>query len=77
MEDWMLQPPRGMNDWTPDKYYSLINIANRLSTVAESFGYSAIETPALEHFEVLKAKAGEEVINEIYYLRDKAGRSLG
>ncbi|MFP3156972.1 MAG: histidine--tRNA ligase [Caldivirga sp.] len=77
MEDWMLQPPRGMNDWTPDKYYSLMSIARRFSTVAESFGYSAIETPALEHLEVLKAKAGEEVINEIYYLRDKAGRELG
>jgi len=73
----MLQPPRGMNDWTPDKYYSLMSIARRFSTVAESFGYSAIETPALEHLEVLKAKAGEEVINEIYYLRDKAGRELG
>lgn len=77
MEDWLLQPPRGMNDWTPDKYYSLITVASRLSKVAESFGYSAIETPALEHFEVLKAKAGEDVINEIYYLKDKAGRELG
>lgn len=77
MEDWLLQPPRGMIDWTPDKYYGLINVASRLSRVAESFGYSAIETPALEHFEVLKAKAGEEVINEIYYLKDKAGRELG
>ncbi|MGC9227188.1 histidine--tRNA ligase [Caldivirga sp.] len=77
MEDWLLQPPRGMNDWTPDKYYSLMTIVSRFSKVAESFGYSAIETPALEHFEVLKAKAGEEVINEIYYLKDKAGRELG
>ena len=73
----MLQPVRGMVDWTPDKYYALLTVARKMSAVAEAYGYRAIETPALEHFEVLKAKAGEEVVNEIYYFRDKAGRELG
>lgn len=77
MEDQLLQPPRGMIDWTPDKYYMLLNIASRFARVAESYGYRAIETPAVENFEVLKAKAGEDVVNEIYYFRDKAGRELG
>jgi len=36
-----------------------------------------VETPVVEHFEVLAKKAGQEVINEIYYFKDKAGRDLG
>ncbi|MEM3325914.1 MAG: histidine--tRNA ligase, partial [Thermoproteus sp.] len=31
----------------------------------------------VEHFEVLARKAGREIVNEIYYFRDKAGRELG
>lgn len=45
--------------------------------MAEQFGYRRIETPAVEHFQVLALKAGEEIVNEIYYFRDKAGRELG
>ncbi len=44
---------------------------------AESFGYRRVETPVVEHFEVLAKKAGQEVINEIYYFMDKAGGILG
>lgn len=72
-----LRPVRGMKDYTPEEYYPLLEVMSTLSRVAESFGYSRIETPALESLEVLRAKAGDEVLNEIYYLRDKANRELG
>ncbi|WP_084019916.1 histidine--tRNA ligase [Vulcanisaeta thermophila] len=72
-----LKPVRGMRDLTPEEYYPMLQVFERLSRVAESFGYMRVETPALEHYEILKAKAGEDVINEIYYFRDKAGRELG
>ena len=77
LDEVYLRPVRGMRDLLPEDYYQIINISNKLSKVAESYGYLRVETPALEHFEVLKAKAGEEIINEIYYLRDKAGREVG
>ncbi len=77
MEETLLKPVRGMRDLLPEDYYPLLEVGNRLCKVAELYGYQRVETPAVEHFEILKAKAGEEVVNEIYYFKDKAGRELG
>ena len=77
LSDQLRQPVRGMRDWTPPEIYALLELEQRLSRVAEQMGYQRIETPAVEHFQVLALKAGEEIINEIYYFRDKAGRELG
>ncbi len=76
-DDKDLRPVRGMRDLTPEDYYPMLQVFDKLARVAESFGYLRVETPALEHYEILKAKAGEDVINEIYYFRDKAGREVG
>jgi len=72
-----LKPVRGMRDLTPEEYYPMLQIFDRLARVAESFGYLRVETPALEYYEILKAKAGDDVVNEIYYFRDKADREVG
>jgi histidyl-tRNA synthetase (EC 6.1.1.21) len=66
-----------MRDWLPQQFYALRHMEEKLSRVAESFGYRRVETPVVEHFEVLAKKAGQEVVNEIYYFKDKAGRELG
>ncbi len=76
-DDKDLRPVRGMKDLTPEEYYPMLLIFDKLVGVAESFGYLRVETPALEYYEILKAKAGEDVINEIYYFKDKAGREVG
>jgi len=77
LEDQLRRPVRGMRDITPEQYYALKKVEEGLSKVAEAFGYRRIETPAVEHFEVLARKAGREIVDEIYYFRDKAGRELG
>ena len=77
LPDHLRRPPRGMRDWLPPQFYALKHMEDVLSRVAESFGYRRVETPVVEHFEVLAKKAGQEVINEIYYFKDKAGRDLG
>ncbi|GAB6945416.1 histidine--tRNA ligase [Vulcanisaeta sp. JCM 14467] len=76
-DDKDLRPVRGMRDLTPEEYYPMLQVFDKLARVAESFGYLRVETPALEHYEILRAKAGEDVINEIYYFKDKAGREVG
>jgi len=45
--------------------------------VFELYGYGEVVTPAFEHLELLEAKAGEEVKEQIYWFEDKAGRKLG
>jgi len=77
LPDHLRRPVRGMRDWLPHQYYALQQLEALLSRVAESFGYRRVETPVVEHFEVLARKAGQEIVNEIYYFRDKAGRELG
>ncbi|ACB39585.1 histidine--tRNA ligase [Pyrobaculum neutrophilum] len=77
LPEHLRRPPRGMRDWLPPQLYALIEMEERLSKVAESFGYRRVETPVVEHFEVLAKKAGQEVVNEIYYFKDKAGRDVG
>lgn len=77
LPDQLRRPVRGMRDWMPQQLYALRRMEEVLSSVAEQYGYRRVETPVVEHFEVLAKKAGQEVINEIYYFRDKAGRELG
>jgi len=52
-------------------------VIETIRSVFESYGYDEIETPAFEFLNVLTAKCGSEVRNQIYAFRDKAGRSLG
>lgn len=77
LEDQLRRPVRGMRDITPEQFYALRRVEDSLSRIAEAFGYRRVETPAVEHFEVLARKAGREIVDEIYYFRDKAGRELG
>lgn len=77
LPDHLRRPVRGMRDWLPQQFYALKKLEETLSQVAEAFGYRRVETPVVEHFEVLSLKAGPDVINEIYYFKDKGGRDLG
>lgn len=72
-----LQPPRGMRDYTPGLWRILSNLRDKWMALAKKWGYDPIETPVLEHLWVLETKAGEQVRDEIYWFKDKAGRELG
>lgn len=77
LPDHLRRPVRGMRDWLPPQFYALRRMEELLSRVAESFGYRRVETPVVEHFEVLARRAGREIVGEIYYFKDRAGRELG
>ncbi|MEM0119704.1 MAG: histidine--tRNA ligase [Thermofilaceae archaeon] len=69
--------PRGTRDYLPEECRVRRKVMERLRSVFESYGYGEIVTPAFEHLELLSAKAGEEVVDQIYSFSDKAGRKLG
>lgn len=52
-------------------------VSERIRDVFERYGYGEVVTPAFEYLDLLVAKAGEEVKEQIYWFKDKAGRSLG
>ncbi|RLE58773.1 MAG: histidine--tRNA ligase [Thermoprotei archaeon] len=72
-----LRRPRGTRDYLPAEMCVRRRIFERIREVFESYGYGEVQTPAFEHLELLEAKAGEEVKEQIYWFKDKAGRKLG
>lgn len=70
-------PPKGMRDYLPEDVYARRKVAEQILAVLRQYGYRELITPGVEDLEVLKAKAGEAIIDQIYYLRDKSGRELG
>ena len=69
--------PRGTKDYLPAECEERRAVLERIRSAFESYGYGEVMTPAFEHLELLVAKAGEEVVDQIYAFTDKAGRKLG
>ena len=61
----------------PEEWKALKWLGEKFTEIAVLWGYSPVETPILEHLEILKKKAGPSVVDEIYWFKDKAGRELG
>ena len=72
----LLQPPKGTRDFFGKDMYFMDSVFERISATLESFGYSRIETPAFEYFDVLAKKSGEEIEKQLYTFEDKGGRKL-
>ena len=45
--------------------------------VYRSYGFSPIDTPALEYLEILSGKGGEETDKQLYKFKDHGGRDVG
>ncbi len=73
----MYQPPRGTRDFLPEEMYKRNWVIGRIREVYETYGFEPLGTPAFESWELLKVKSGADVINQIYYFKDKSDRELG
>ena len=74
-----LQNARGTRDFLPEQQLLRQRIADTLRRVFELYGYSPVDTPALERFEILSSKyaGGEEILKETFKVSDQGGRELG
>ena len=73
------QPVKGTRDFLPEEKIMRQKIVDILKGVFETFGFSPLETPSLEKWEILSRKyaGGEEILKETYRLKDQGGRELG
>lgn len=71
------QPAKGTRDIPPEEMRRLLFVFDTCRKVFEKYGFAPLETPAFENFELLAAKGGEGVKDEIYFFKDKGGRELG
>ena len=74
-----LENARGTRDFLPEEKIRREQIISILKESFELFGYSPLETPALERFDVLSSKyaGGSEILKETFRLTDQGKRELG
>lgn len=75
----MLQLPKGTRDLKPEEAIVRNKIVNTLKEVFELYGYSPMETPVFERYDLLASKyaGGSEILKETFKLKDQGGRELG
>ena len=74
-----LQNPRGMSDFSPEESILRNKLINLFKQSFENYGFSPLETPVIERFDVLSAKyaGGDEILKETFKLKDQGKRELG
>ncbi len=73
-----LQRARGTRDFSPEEKIIRQEVIDLLRGIFESFGYSPLETPLIERFEVLSSKyaGGAEILKETFKFKDQGKREL-
>jgi histidyl-tRNA synthetase len=67
---------RGMRDFLPQEAKMMRYIEGKARRIAELYGYKEIITPVVESYELLAAKAGEEVRLRMYAFNDLGKRRV-
>ncbi len=67
---------RGMRDLLPEEARMMISIQDSARRVAGLYGYKEIITPVVETYELLAAKAGDEVRSRMFAFKDLGGRDV-
>jgi len=67
---------RGMRDFLPKEAQMMKYIEGKARKIARLYGYGEIITPVLESYELLAAKAGEEIRSRMYAFEDFGGRKV-
>src|SRR5437868_11544548 len=68
---------KGFRDYLPEAMMPREALIATAQAVYRSFGYSPIDTPALEYFEVLSGKGSDETDRQMYAFDDHGGRKVG
>ncbi|HEX7448292.1 MAG TPA: ATP phosphoribosyltransferase regulatory subunit, partial [Pirellulales bacterium] len=68
---------KGFRDYLPDAMMARERLIDTARRVYRSYGFSPIDTPALEYLEILTGKGGEETDKQIYRFQDSGERWVG
>lgn len=72
-----LQPTKGMRDFISLEARKMNFIKDLIAREMELFGFEPMQNPVIEDYELLAAKGGEAIKDEIYYFKDKSDREIG
>src|SRR4051812_16258461 len=75
-EQMKAQRLKGFRDFLPAQMILRQRVIDMLRNIFERHGFAPLETPALEYFETLTGKYGEEE-RLLYHFTDQGGREVG
>ncbi|MEM2994648.1 MAG: histidine--tRNA ligase [Candidatus Bathyarchaeia archaeon] len=67
---------RGMRDFLPEETKIMNYIQTKARRIAELYGYKEIITPIVESYDLLAAKAGEEIRSRMFVFKDLGDRTV-
>ncbi|MFP4402767.1 MAG: histidine--tRNA ligase [Nanoarchaeota archaeon] len=73
----MIQKIKGTTDFYPEDQFICDYIYYNLKSVAEKFCFQRVEPPMIESIELLTAKSGDEIKNQIFTIEKKGKEALG
>ncbi|MDW8038038.1 MAG: histidine--tRNA ligase [Thermoguttaceae bacterium] len=68
---------KGFRDYLPEVMMPREHLMEIARQVYRRYGFSPIDTPALEYLEILAGKGGEETDKQLYRFQDHGGRWVG
>ena len=68
---------KGFRDYPPAAMIPREWMIETARRVYRSYGFSPVDTPALEHLEILTGKGSDETDKQLYRFEDHGGRSVG
>ncbi len=68
---------KGFRDYLPEAMIPREELVDTARRVYRSYGFSPIDTPALEYLEILAGKGGEESDKQLYKFQDHGDRWVG
>ena len=68
---------KGFRDYLPEAMIPRLRLIDTAQRVYGSYGFSPIDTPALEYLDILDGKGGEESDKQLYKFQDHGGRWVG
>jgi histidyl-tRNA synthetase len=68
---------KGFRDYLPEAMIPRERLIDTARRVYRSYGFSPIDTPALEYLEILSGKGSDETDKQLYKFQDHGGRWVG
>lgn len=68
---------KGFRDYLPEAMIPRERLIDTAKRVYRSYGFTPIDTPALEYLEILTGKGSDETDRQLYRFRDHGGRDVG
>ena len=68
---------KGTRDFMPEYMVARQKVFDSFNTIAKSYGFKDVETPAMEELNLLTAKSGKEVESQIFVMENRSTERIG